>query len=196
VGDSREKIGPSTFIGRGSSIILPRVTNVDLRRQNASLAMVRVADILQEQTATETWFPSAISTVMIILDGQDTAAATDGDLALAVENAALATPPIPIIGGRRRTLLYDVASRTAGTDHFVVSVASKSGWSIGGVVGLAGNALEWANRFHGDVPERITADGPLSPGGSLQVQLLPAVTPQPTPAPVIPPSPIVGESHE
>jgi hypothetical protein len=190
-GDSREKVGPSTLIGRGSSIILPRPAHVDLRKQNASLAMVRVADAIRGQAGTETWLPSAVSTVMIILDGQDTAAATDGDFALAVENATLTTPPIPVAGGRRRTLLYDVAGRIAGTDHFVVSVASKSGWSISGVVGLAGKAIEWANRFHGNVPERITADGPLSAGGSVQVRLLPPAPPTPAPGPVPSPTPIL-----
>jgi hypothetical protein len=106
---------------------------------------------------------------MLLLDGQDPTAAADGDLEIAVEDATLATPPIPVGGGRRRALLYDVAGYEGKNDYFQVSVASRAGWRLAGIAGLKGKAIEWANRFHGDVPERLVPEGPLTPDGAVVV---------------------------
>jgi len=65
--------------------------------------------------------------------------------------------------------LYDVTGQKDET--FTVAAASKRGWQISGVVGLAGKAQEWAVRMHGDVPERMIPDGPLTPDGMIRVRL-------------------------
>jgi hypothetical protein len=108
---------------------------------------------------------------MILLDQQDSTAAAAGDLALAVTNATLSSSPVRILGGRRRALLYDVTQVTANADHIIVANASLTGWRCAGVIGLAGDAQEWAVRFHGKIPQQIVPDGPLTPNGSVTIRL-------------------------
>jgi hypothetical protein len=43
---------------------------------------------------------------------------------------------------------------------------------VAGVIGLAGRAIEWANRWHGNVPEDMAPVGPLTPHGSVRIQLV------------------------
>ena len=56
--------------------------------------------------------------------------------------------------------------------HFVVSVGSARGWRVTGIVGFAGKAIEWANRFHGEAPERIVPEGPLTADGVVRVRFV------------------------
>jgi hypothetical protein len=172
MGNYREQLSPTTVLGRGASLLLPRPAHVFHRNQKTTAAMIRVAEAIGDQPGVETWLPISTAVVMVILEGQDVTAASDGDLAIAAEGARLVTPPIPVGGGRRRALLYDVVATTREADHLTVAAGSKIGWRVTGIVGLAGQALEWANRFHGAVPERIVPDGPLTPDGSLRVRLI------------------------
>jgi hypothetical protein len=134
--------------------------------------MVRVGDALATQSAVETWLPTSIGVVMILLDQQDPSAAADGDLALAVDGATLNSTPIRILGGRRRALLYDVQQVKAGAAHITIGAASVAGWRFAGVIGLSGKAQEWGVRFNGKIPEQIVPDGPLTPDGSVNVRLV------------------------
>ncbi len=99
----------------------------------------------------------------------------------------LAATPIRILGGRRRALLYDVSSPDPTVTHITIGVASMTGWRLSGVVGMAGNAQEWATYLQGKVPEHIVPDGPLTPDGSISVRLVanpaaPALKPAAKPA--------------
>ena len=172
MGNYREQVSPSTVLGRGASLLLTRPAHVFHRNQKTTAAMIRVSEAINDQPGVETWLPISTSVVMVILEGQDVTAASAGDLAIAAEGGRLVTPPIPVGGGRRRALLYDVVAATREVDHLTVAAGSKTGWRVTGIVGLAGQALEWANRFHGEVPERIVPDGPLTPDGSLRVRLI------------------------
>jgi hypothetical protein len=110
--------------------------------------------------------------VAVLLDQQDPTATVAGDLALALDGATLNNTPIRILGGRRRMLLYDVTQVTQGADHITVAAASLTGWRFAGIIGLTGNAQEWAVRFNGTIPQQLVQDGPLTPNGSVTVRLL------------------------
>jgi hypothetical protein len=168
-GGQREQVGALTVLGRGATMKLGKSSTPLHRGQKTSHTMLRISRATLGQTAVETRLPKAVSVVMILLDGQDPTSAVNGDLAVAAQGATLSNTPIPVGGGRRRAVLYDVSGQKDET--FTVTAASKSGWQISGVVGLAGKAQEWAVRMHGDVPERMIPDGPLTPDGMIRVRL-------------------------
>jgi hypothetical protein len=173
-GNVGDLVSVSTVLTRGAAVVLPSAVETTHKSQTATLGAVRISDVVRRQPAAETWLPRSATVVMLILDGQDPTAAAEGDLGIAVDDAVLATPPIPVGGGRRRALLYDVADFTGQRDYFRVSVASRAGWRLAGIAGLKGKAIEWANRFHGDVPERVVPEGPLTPDGSVLVRVVQA----------------------
>ena len=175
------QVGPTTILGRGSCLMLPQ-TYIPLRKGQAlSQTMIRVSNAVAEQIGTETWLPTSIGVVMILLDLQDGTASSDGDLALSADGATLATNPVRVLGGRRRALLYDVSDPDLQANHITIGVASITGWRASGVVGMAGRAQEWATSLQGKVPEHIVPDGPLTPDGSISVRLaaLPAAAAAP-----------------
>ena len=182
-GNLLPQVGPSTILGRGACLLLPQAYIPVRNRQAISQTMVRVADAVANQIGTETWLPTSIGVVMVLLDLQDATATADGDLALSAQGATLSTTPVRILGGRRRALLYDVSDADLKADHLTIGVASLTGWRVSGVVGMPGRAQEWATSLQGRVPEHIVPDGPLTPDGSISVRLVavPAKTPS-TPA--------------
>ena len=172
-GNLLPQVGPTTILGRGSCLLLPQ-THIPLRsRQAISQTMIRVSDAVADQIGTETWLPTGIGVVMILLDLQDASATADGDLALSAEGVTLAAAPIRILGGRRRALLYDVSNPDPAVTRVTIGVASVTGWRLAGVVGMPGKAQEWATDLQGKVPEHIVPDGPLTPDGAISVRLVP-----------------------
>lgn len=165
-------VSSSTLLARGALVTVPRVSTTRHRGQSVSLTTVRAGEIAEGQHGAQTWLPRSIGCVMILLDGRDPTAASRGDLAIAVEGGRLSSPPVPIGGGRRRALLYDVDEIDEGATHLRVSVGSGKGWQLAGVVGLRGKSIEWVNRLHGGVPERMVAELPLTPDGSVNVRLV------------------------
>ena len=86
-GNLLPQVGPTTILGRGACLILPQ-THIPLRnRQAISQTMVRVTDAVADQIGTETWLPTSVGVVMILLDLQDATATANGDLALSVTGA-------------------------------------------------------------------------------------------------------------
>jgi large repetitive protein len=171
-GNLLPQVGPTTILGRGACLMLPQ-THIPLRnRQAISQTMVRVTDAVADQIGTETWLPTSVGVVMILLDLQDATATANGDLALSVKDATLSSAPIRILGGRRRALLYDVSGVDPKADHITVGAGSSTGWRLAGVVGMPGKAQEWATDLQGKVPEHIVPDGPLTPDGSVSVRLV------------------------
>jgi hypothetical protein len=176
-GNLMAQINSSTFLTRGSCLMLAQPNTVQKNKQLTAQGMLRLSQAVVDQSGIETWLPPSIGVVGIILDQQDPTAAGDGDLAIAVDGATLATPPIRVIGGARKILLYDVTQVTAD-DHITIGIASRSASRLSGVVGLSGDAQEWATLWNGAIPEHIVPDGPLTPDGSITVTITTA-----TPAP-------------
>jgi hypothetical protein len=165
------QVGGSCILARGAALRLRKAYVPTVRRQPATQSMIRISDAMVAQSGAETWLPVAIGVVMILLDLQDATAADSGDLGIACDGATLATPPVAGTGGRRRALLYDVVARDPKATRISVSVASKTGWSLAGVIGLPGRAAEWAARLNGAVPPDLVPNGPLTPSGQILVQL-------------------------
>jgi hypothetical protein len=165
------QVGACCILARGAALRLRKPYLPVTNRQATTQSMVRISDALIDQTGAETWLPVAVSVVMILLDQADAAAADAGDLGIACDGATLATPPIVGTGGRRRALLYDVIRHDEGATRISVSVGSKAGWSLAGVIGLPGRAPEWAARLHGSVPPDLVPNGPLTASGQIVIQL-------------------------
>jgi hypothetical protein len=167
------QVGGSCVLARGASLRLRKAYLPRFNRQVTTQSMVRVSDALALQSGAETLLPIAVSVVMILLDQVDPSAADAGDLGIACEGATLGTPPIAGTGGCRRSLLYEVIARDPGATRISVSVVSRSGWTLAGVVGLPGRAAEWAAQLSGSVPPHLVPDGPLTTAGQIDVQALP-----------------------
>jgi hypothetical protein len=58
-----------------------------------------------------------------------------------------------------------------------VSVASATTWTVAGVIGVSGTALEWAAALQSGLPDHFVPAGPLAPGGSLTVTYAAGGTP-------------------
>jgi hypothetical protein len=167
--DTREQIASSVILGRGAILTLARPHYTVHRGQKTHWSMARLAVALREQRGIETRLPISVSVVMVILDGRDSCAAERGDLAIGCEGARLITPAIPAGGGHRRAVLYDVAKPDRERDYFTVSVVSEEGWRVAGIVALKGKAIDWAERLHGNIPEDMAPNGPLTPYGSVRM---------------------------
>src|SRR5216684_5250223 len=163
--------GPTTLLARGASVNMARHATPRRKNQKISQAAVRATEGIRTQVGVETWLPPQIEVVAVMLDQQDASAADDGDLAIAVTGAKLSSSPMRVVGGRHKALIYDVTERSSDADHIVVAVASRAGWRLAGVVGLPGNAQEWAVRMNGNVPEHLVPEGPLAPDGEITVTL-------------------------
>jgi hypothetical protein len=163
-------------------IILAQPALTNKRRLPAAQAMVRLSEALVDQPGVETWLPTAISVVGLLLDIVDPSASQDGDLAIAVKGATLSTPPVRVVGGNRKMLFYDVLAHDANATYISVSVGSRSGLRLSGIVGLSGRAQEWGIRLNGQVPEHWVGEGPLTPDGQITVTIV-APTPATKPTP-------------
>ena len=181
-GNLLPQVGSTTLLGRRSVVVLPQVAATIKSRQPSAQAMVQLSSAMANQPGVETWLPLATAVVGVLLDVEDLCGAADGDLAIGATGATLSSPPLRVIGGRRKLLLYDVLKRDEKAAHIVISVASHAGARMAGIVGLAGSAQEWAIRFNGSVPEHLVPDGPSTPDGEITARISsPANQPQPTP---------------
>jgi hypothetical protein len=168
-GNLMQQVGSSSLLGRHALIVLPQAATTVKSNQATAQAMVRMSEAMAGQPGVETWLPISTQVIGVILDVQNLCSTADGDLAIAVTGAALATPPVRAAGGRRKMLLYDVVKRDDTAAHIVVSVASKNGVRMAGIVGLLGKAQEWGNRMNGGVPEHLVPDGASTPDGEVRV---------------------------
>jgi hypothetical protein len=169
-GNQVQQISSTLFLARGATMITSRSQETAIANQSTSYGLTVAANAIADEAIIETRLPAATNVVAVLLDRQDATAADRGDLSLAADGATLATPPVALGVGSRRILLYDVASRENEIETISISVASRAGWRIAGVAGLAGRAIEWAARFNGSVPENLVPDGPLTPTGTLTVR--------------------------
>ena len=170
-GNLLPQVGPTTLLARGSVVVLRKPYGSAYNDQRASQLMASVSSAVRGQSGVETWLPTTTGVVMITLDRSDATAADAGDLTLGCTGATLAVPPVAGAGGTRRALLYDVQSTDPKADHIAVTVASRAGWSLSGVIGLRGRAAEWAARLHGDMPPQLVSESALTTGGQIRVRI-------------------------
>jgi len=168
------QVGAASILARGATLRLRKAYVPIINKQKTTQGMVRVSAALANQSGVETWLPSAVSVVMILLDRGDATAAEAGDIGIACDGATLATPPVVGSGGMRRALLYDVTARDEKAKRISIAVASKAGWLLAGVIGLPGRAAEWAARLNGNVPPDLVPGGVLTSAGHVVVQLVPS----------------------
>ena len=105
------QVGAASVLARGATLRLRKAYVPVINKQKTTQGMVRISAALADQSGVETWLPSAVSVVMILLDRADATAAEAGDIGIACDGATLATPPVVGSGGLRRALLYDVTAR-------------------------------------------------------------------------------------
>ncbi len=172
-GSMLRQIGPTRFAARGATLHLPRAPASRRGGQRASYGVTRAADALRGQVGVETELPIGVEVVIIALDLADASAAAEGDLAIGAVGATLLTPPQRVAARDRRILLYDVSARDSKATSLTVSVVSVAGWSVAGVIGAHGSAVEWAARLRAGIPDHFVPEGPVAPGGSLTVTYTP-----------------------
>jgi len=170
------QLGPTRLLARGASLRLPRATASQQLRQKVSSGAILASDALNGQVAVETQLPTSITTVILLLDLVDANAAPSGDLAIAVDGGTLSVPPSRVATANRRILFYDVGSVAKGATSIVVSIASQSAWSVAGVIGVRGHAVEWAAQLADGIATQFVPDGPLTPDGSLTVTYSPTAS--------------------
>jgi large repetitive protein len=164
--------GTSVFLARGASLRLPRPFTPVRSGIKTSQSMIRASEVMRNETAVETSLPIETGAVMILLDQTDATASAAGDLGIAAEGATLSTPPLRVEGGNRLALLYQVAQIDQGAASVSVSIASVAGWRVSGVVGLPGQAQDWAVRMNGGVPIHLVPEGPLTPDGQVTIRFV------------------------
>jgi hypothetical protein len=164
--------GGSVFLGRGATVRLPRPFTRLRSGLKTNQTVIRASDVMRSETAVQTTLAIETGVIMILLDRQDANAAADGDFGIAADGTTLATPPLRVEGGNRRALLYQVAQVDPGAASITVSTASATGWRVGGVVGLPGSAQDWAVRMNGGIPEHLVPEGPLTPGGQINMRFI------------------------
>lgn len=162
----------TTLLARGAMVLLAQSHLSTQRQLRTAQAMVRAAAALPGQVAVETWLPAQTGCVMVLLDEQDPTAVAYGDFSIAAAGATLAVPPLRVVGGNRRALLYDISQRSPNTLYISVTAGSTSAWRLSGVVGLQGDAQSWAARLNGAVPSHIVPNGPMTPDGQTRVQFV------------------------
>ena len=164
------QVSATAFLPRGACLIVPHAFTTHKRGHKTAQGMVRLSDAMVDQPGVETWLPLATAVIGLLLDVQDPCDSADGDLAIAVTGASLATPPVRVAGGRRKLLLYDVVNRQAD-DHIGVSVASRNGLRLAGIIGLTGTAKEWGVRMNGGVPEHLVPEMHFTPDGQVTLRI-------------------------
>jgi hypothetical protein len=164
--------GASIFLARGATVRLPRPFTVLRSGLKTNQTAIRASEVLRDETAAETALPVETGVVMLLLDQQDATAAAAGDFGIAADGATLSTPPLRVTGGTRLALLYPVEEVTKEATSITIAVASITGWRLSGVVGLPGQAQDWAVRMNGGVPEHLVPEGPLTPDGQVTIRFV------------------------
>ncbi len=172
VGNHAPQISGRALLTRGATLLLSTHYVPRRYKQKTSDVLAQISYAAADQVGTETRLPVQIDTVLVLLDQQNTDAAGAGDLAVGVDGATVQTPPLLVVGGTRTALLYAIIAHTANASAISVAVGSLTGWRVAGVAGLAGSAQTWAVRWNGKIPEQIVPEGPLTPGGSVTVQIV------------------------
>jgi hypothetical protein len=170
-GNRAAQVGSTAMLCRRSVITLPQAAPTIKGQVPTAQATVRLSEPMVDQPGVETWLPADISVIGVLLDVQDLCSSADGDLAIAVDGATVNTPPVRVTGGRRKLLLYDIATHDPKAAQITVAVASRAGSRMAGIVGLNGTAQEWGIRFNGGVPEHLVPDGPSTPDGAVLVRI-------------------------
>jgi hypothetical protein len=165
------QISATTLLGRGCSVFFSQHSTPVRSRSRTSQAMVRLGDVMSAQTAVETWLPTAVRVVMLILDQTDPTTANNGDLQITVNGCTLDKPPQRVLGGMRKALLYDVLMRDPDVKWIGIAAASLTGWRISGLIGAAGSAQQWGARMNGGIPQHLVPDGAITPNGQVVVRL-------------------------
>ena len=164
--------GATTLLARGASVLLAQAHLPVRGRARTAQALVGAAAAMATQVVVETRLPLQVRTIMLLLDQQGGKAAATGDFAIAANGATLAVPPLRVVGGNRRALLYDVSAPSPDSSFISVTAGSTSAWRLSGVVGLQGDARSWAARLNGAVPPTIVPQGPFTVDGSTRVKLI------------------------
>ena len=172
VGNHAPQISGRALLTRGATLLLSTHYVPRRYKQKTSDVLAQISYAAADQVGTETRLPVQIDTVLVLLDQQNTDAAGADDLAVGIDGATVQTPPLLVVGGTRTALLYAITAHTANASTISVAVGSLTGWRVAGVAGLAGSAQTWAVRWNGKIPEQIVPEGPLTPGGSVTVQIV------------------------
>jgi hypothetical protein len=161
LGSTLTQVGADTALGARCAVLLP----VKAAPPAPAMTERRIAarDLLRGQPGVQTVLPADVDVVIVLLDERQHLAADD--LVVSIGNGHDGQggfgPPVQVVEGTRRVVIYPVAARPTG-DRLDVVAASARCWQIAGVVGVAGQAPQWAELLR-DAPHADLV-GMSSPG--------------------------------
>jgi hypothetical protein len=159
--------------------VLSQVTGVSISNQSMSLGLIALSEATVDQVAVQTYLPSSVNVVGVLLDAQAGGVIGPDTVAVAADNAMLNATPVRVQGGDRTLLLYDVTPPAAGTaqKEIVITVTSAGDFHLAGVLGIHGSAQTWGAELNGGILAHLVPDAPLSPGGLATIRFEMKVTP-------------------
>jgi hypothetical protein len=179
VGMHVAQTGANVMLARGAALVLSQVTGVSISKQSMSLGMIALSQATVDQVAVQTYLPSSVNVVGVLLDAQAGGVIGPDTVAVAADGATLNATPIRVNGGDRALLLYDVTPPAVGTaqKHIVVTVTTAGDFHLAGVLGLRGSAQTWGAELNGGILAHLVPDTPLSPAGLASIRFEMKVTP-------------------
>ena len=168
------QVGPTTLLGRGSTISLTKTVGSNLRRHLAATGMIALSRATLAQEVVQTELPRTVSTIGVLVDHDPQATIASSDVVIHTEGATLAAPGLQVEAGKRTAYLYDVAvddtaKVAAGT--ISVAVGLRTGLTLAGVFGASGTAEDWADSLAGSTLTQIVPDEQLTPNGAVTLKL-------------------------
>lgn len=165
------QVGPTALLARGAVVSTAAPLDTRMGGHTVFEAIVMAADALAGQPGVETFLPTAVTTVGILLEQRDAAGdATAADsVRVSARGATLSARPVMVAGGSRAFVLYDVTAPEAGAAFIAVAVAHGPAWRVSGVVGMPYTADHWAATLAVESFGTLVEDGPLTPDGLSRV---------------------------
>jgi hypothetical protein len=153
------QVAGDTALGSGCAILLPCQVTAP---QPAMLERrISAARLLRGLVGVQTLLPRDVDVMIVLLDEQDPDATDDLVVTTGSGNPGEGSLGVPreVWDGTRRCLVYPVAERPT-VDRLAVAVASARTWRLAGVIGVKGDADEWAKRLLETPHHRLAREAP------------------------------------
>jgi hypothetical protein len=153
------QVAHDTALGSGCAILLPCQVTAP---QPAMLERrISAARLLSGLVGVQTLLPREVDVVIVLLDEQVPDATDDLVVVTGSGNPGEGSLGVPreVWAGSRRCLVYPVAEPPR-VDRLAVAVASARRWRLAGVIGVHGDADEWAERLRDEPHPRLAREAP------------------------------------
>jgi hypothetical protein len=135
---------------------------------------VRASRATAGQTGLETWLPTAVKTIAIVLEEGPGAGSAElaRDLGLSVQGADVSVEPVIVAAGERVILVYAVLKTDPDATALCVAQAQRASWVAAGVLGMDDTPARWAPLLAETDIDSLVEDGPLTATGSATLRFV------------------------